>query len=118
MSKLNDAIRVTQKERVATTLLMPVLRVETEVVHPGAPGGALHPDAYRYTIQATIGSSVECPASALEIAESTVRQQVANAVFGEFREPLLEARLAAAVAGSTKAVYAIDSVLSRMFDVE
>ena len=117
MSELNDAIRISQKERTATTPLMPMLTLETDVVSPGAPGSALHPDAYRYVVQATIGSSFECPASALEVAESTVRRQIVEAVFGEFRKPLLEARLAAIKAGSLEAVHVIDDILDRMFDV-
>jgi len=120
MSKLNDAICVAQKERVAISQPAPMIEVETEVKQPQANIEAVWPgysDAYRYTITATIGATAECPASALGTVEETVRRQIAEEVFGEFRKPLLQARLAAFTSKPQEAVSIIDDIFDRMFGV-
>lgn len=113
MSKLIEEIRAeaTGMRRAVWKPRMPLIAFSESA----APVEYDYDLEYRFT--AEFGTRQFCSVEDVEYVREAVCHRVADAVFGEFRAPLLEAKHSAYTHGDRKTADIIATILQQMFDI-
>ena len=122
MSKLFDSIRIIQAGVSAGRIPLPM----STITGADSIEYSRASDLYKYSIQVTLSSEYhitrECVNSlplgidAFDEAKTRVGRLIAEEVFGEYREPLLKAIVAATKTGNGEVICLLDGVLKSMFN--